>query len=47
MPPQEYVTDEAELLASINENHAALFSQILSVLREIRVILQGMADRGA
>lgn len=44
-PTDDYVTDEARLLANINEAHAELLSQILGTLREIRVILQGLADR--
>jgi len=38
----DYTTDEARLLATAVD----LLSRILAVLREQRVILQGLADRG-
>jgi hypothetical protein len=41
--PSEYVTDEAYLL----DQNLQLLARILEVCREIRVILQGMADRNA
>lgn len=43
VPRHEYATDEAYLL----DQNLQILARILEVCREIRVILQGMADRHA